>query len=460
MSTTPVLIMVKFFALCAVAVAGIAQVAEADTVEEMIKTRWNQNGETSSFFGTTNLTNTYNELAPPVSGETKGVMGCIAVAFGQVLKYYNYPKRGLPVKSYCNVDAARSWCPPDQIISDGENVEYDWDDMPNKLDFSSETDQILSVAQLLLNIAASVKARFVEGGTNAQTDNPRVFRGFRKAFRMANIKQTSRDEYVAKHSEADYEKMIKDEIRAQRPVILTGEDENLGAGHAIILDGLNEDGQVHVNMGWGGAVNGWYDFDKLEFTRQKYRFDKGQFAYTNLTPYTQKEGAQCNGPEGLRCEPDLVCTANGDLEQPLDETASDEKGICTATSESSKDSELPVTTEEEKPKVPEPTAEVVPQPKELKRISEQFTASGTGEMMSFGPFQSEGTVKIRVLGDFSNQLYVKLGGNPSKESYDCNQPNGRRWCTYTTTGGKGIHVAVAARQGGNIILQINTEKFE
>lgn len=49
---------------------------------------------------------------------------------------------------------------------------------------------------------------------------------------------------------------MRSEIDAERPVLLGG-DSSYG-GHAYVLDGYNQEGIFHYNLGWGGTNNGFY----------------------------------------------------------------------------------------------------------------------------------------------------------------------------------------------------------
>ena len=60
--------------------------------------------------------------------------------------------------------------------------------------------------------------------------------------------------------------LIKNEIDAQRPLMLYFDNAD-DFGHAAVLDGYIENNDrflVHLNMGWGGRNDGWYDpFKKI-----------------------------------------------------------------------------------------------------------------------------------------------------------------------------------------------------
>ena len=71
--------------------------------------------------------------------------------------------------------------------------------------------------------------------------------------------------------------LVKQEIDASRPLMLyfdNGDDW----GHAAVLDGYVERGDqfiVHLNMGWGGRYDGWYDlFHRIMGVRDKKILDE------------------------------------------------------------------------------------------------------------------------------------------------------------------------------------------
>lgn len=65
-----------------------------------------------------------------------------------------------------------------------------------------------------------------------------------------------RDEYA----NADWEKMIYDELAAKRPVYLSGTSVSGTSvvGHAFVCDGYDGEGLFHINWGWGGMSDGFF----------------------------------------------------------------------------------------------------------------------------------------------------------------------------------------------------------
>lgn len=52
------------------------------------------------------------------------------------------------------------------------------------------------------------------------------------------------------------------ELEAGRPVVYAGYISS-GGGHAFVIDGINADGYFHINWGYGGQYDGWFDLQVL-----------------------------------------------------------------------------------------------------------------------------------------------------------------------------------------------------
>ena len=62
-------------------------------------------------------------------------------------------------------------------------------------------------------------------------------------------------------STEEWEKMVYDEIVAQRVVYYSGYHE--GVGHSFVIDGYDGNGLFHVNWGWGGRDDGYFTLATL-----------------------------------------------------------------------------------------------------------------------------------------------------------------------------------------------------
>lgn len=68
---------------------------------------------------------------------------------------------------------------------------------------------------------------------------------------------------------------VRSEIRTGHPVIAYFNDilaiKIVRNGHAAVVDGYARQGNetfVHVNFGWGGKSDGWYNFNRLSAGRK------------------------------------------------------------------------------------------------------------------------------------------------------------------------------------------------
>ena len=68
--------------------------------------------------------------------------------------------------------------------------------------------------------------------------------------------------------------MIFKELNLKRPIYYNGVSEGSG-GHAFVIDGYDKDGFVHVNWGWGGKSNGFFDIALLNPSGSSFSIDQG-----------------------------------------------------------------------------------------------------------------------------------------------------------------------------------------
>lgn len=301
-------------------------------------------------------------------------MGCMAVAFGQVFNYFNYPSSGNGYVSYCN--------PGDEgdcreVKAEFYKTQYDYDNMPDKFRYGSTDVEINAVSTLLSDIGAAARVKYGKEGSSAQLSNPTVFKNLKRAFNMVNAERKRRGDY----SKSEWAEMIKTEIRGGSPVILTGQDNSIEAGHAYILDGLNEEGQVHINFGWGGNSNGYQDLDNI-IAQGRYKFTDNMYAYMGLRPTQHGVGEKCGGKYGEQCGENLKCV--------LGQRGND--GICESY--------------------------II----QKKTITEKGSLA-KGEELKYGPYTSTGASLVELSyengAESDADLYVQLDKMPTKDDYLC-----------------------------------------
>ena len=205
------------------------------TVGPLLTTMWGQGSP-------------YNRKCPGISGQcTHCIVGCVATAWSQVMKYWDWPTKGTGSHSY-------SW--NSTTLSANFNTTYDWANMPNVLTGSSSTTQKNAVAKLCKYVGISADMNYGCGnsGSNAYADGPMPT--------YFKYKSTAQQKSRGSHGASAWFNLFKTEFDANppRPVVLSIWESG-GGGHETVADGYNTTGtdKVHINFGWNGGSDGWYD---------------------------------------------------------------------------------------------------------------------------------------------------------------------------------------------------------
>ena len=200
----------------------------------------------------------YNSCTPTASGGSGGhaSAGCGPVAMGQIIRYFKQP--AAPRTDFTNTDSYGS-CRGVYRISDvGGLGNYDWANMPAELTSSSSAAEDLAVGRLLYHCGVALKANF-EGGSSSVISQLYAARAFREVFGYTCEEYRYRSEFA---TEAWFAK-IQGDIDAKRPVYYTM--QSASAGHALVCDGYRNGNEIHLNFGFSGYGDAWYNIDSVVF---------------------------------------------------------------------------------------------------------------------------------------------------------------------------------------------------
>lgn len=196
-------------------------------------------------------TEPYNNLCPMYDGQRRTVTGCVATAMAQLMMYYKYPQT---LKSDIPAYQTSSYQLNMPLVSAGER--YDWDNMLPQYSGSAYTAaQANAVAKLMYHCGLSAKAD--HGPSTGAWCTPYVL-----------VKYWGYDPDVIKHlyrekfSLREWTAILDAELQASRPVYYTGCSTTSG-GHAFLCDGADGNGLYHINWGWSGWNNGYFDITVL-----------------------------------------------------------------------------------------------------------------------------------------------------------------------------------------------------
>ena len=218
----------------------------SSTATNFITTSWNQQAP-------------YNTLCPEIDG-VAAPTGCIATAMAQIMYYYKYPatSKGTGIYSVTTYKDKNDKEGTTKWYKRELGHTYEWAKMKNKYSRpTGDTDN--AVATLMADAGAASRMNYQAEASG--TIEWYAAKGFAENFRYDSlaISCLQRDFYT----DAEWMEMVRKEMEAKKPVLYCGSDE-IDGGHAFLLDGIQSDGKVHVNWGWSGSGNGWYDINILQ----------------------------------------------------------------------------------------------------------------------------------------------------------------------------------------------------
>lgn len=195
----------------------------------------------------------FNNQCPEVSTGVRAVTGCTATAMAQVMAYHQYPQKGTGNISYTTPTYGYS------VKANLNNAAaYSWNYMLDSYEDGYSEAQANAVAQLMFHVAAAITTDFSESASGAATNSPE----------KALITHFGYDDGIRIVRSSDcvgevWHSLLQQELLSGRPVLVSGFDENTYSGHAFVFDGLDADGYYHVNWGWSGLCDGYYNVYNL-----------------------------------------------------------------------------------------------------------------------------------------------------------------------------------------------------
>lgn len=213
----------------------------------------------------------YNVMCPYDTAHNDHVkVGCVAVAIGQIMKYWNYPATGLGSYTYNSMLYINGETYTfDSVSADFGAATYDWEHMPDSLNAFSDSVSVNAVAQLLFHAGVSVGMLYSYFGSAALSGSYDDFnsRCAENALRY-NFKYDQRLHIINKNefSNCQWIGILRNDLDLGQPIYYAAEDPNIG-GHAFVIDGYDSLGFFHINWGWKTECDGYFLIDSLTSTR-------------------------------------------------------------------------------------------------------------------------------------------------------------------------------------------------
>lgn len=218
--------------------AALLQHATASTtpIPQMMTTTWGQDDPY------------YNEC--PLKNGRQTVTGCMATSISQVLNYNRYPEQFSGSYSYDDNGVKRS--------IDLSAVSIDYDLLLDSYNRYSGEAECAEVAKLMYTVGICLNMSYgtkTEGGSGAITEMG--WRGLVKSLGQDKVQNLMRKYYTLD----EWNEILQYELQNNRPVVMNGHSSE--GGHSFVVDGLDDKGYYHVNWGWDGLANGYFDVSVL-----------------------------------------------------------------------------------------------------------------------------------------------------------------------------------------------------
>lgn len=196
---------------------------------------WNNDGECSP---------SYNQSCPEDEWYVWGtcdcgrrIAGCGAVAMGQVMWYWQWPR------------------------SSRYRENYHWEHMPAELTSRTLDYKAKEVADLLYDCGRACDMTYSCDFSYAYSED--ILDAFNNTFGYCGARKHFASDWTYGSAWSD---LIKSEIDNGRPVLFYGDNGTFFEGHYFVVDGYKEDGErlFHVNWGHRGNYNAYCKLDRFK----------------------------------------------------------------------------------------------------------------------------------------------------------------------------------------------------
>ena len=222
----------------------------------------------------------YNQLCPrdPVNGNAFSLAGCPAIAMGQIINYLRTTQdtRFTDDDDYNHYYAGRNYV----IDDDWASLKFPSFPMLNEMldsidaayERGEELSDELAAALVFACGTACTQVYTSEGSGTFYVDQ--AFEAYQRfGFTDCVLYREPNDEMYA---------TLISNLQAGYPAHLAVENPAGTVGHNVVVDGYREsDGKFHINFGYGGTLDNWYDIPDPNFY---YGMTKVEGIILNIIP--------------------------------------------------------------------------------------------------------------------------------------------------------------------------------
>lgn len=238
----------------------------------------------------------YNYQCPTLRGIHSRI-GCVGVCMAQVCFFWQFPFScdSLPtywasrLNDYVPALPATTFDYTKMLLSYSH-----WDFETGKVVLDSYTEeQGYEVAKLSRYCGQATQMNYSPTGSTPNLAGGKLI-AMKKFGYNAKAKSINRENY----EEDAWESLLRADLDQGLPVMYTGYGAAAASvGHAFIIDGYDTEHFYHMNMGWYGVNDGWYQLSAISFVN---RFGESIFYERKLSMI-------------LGMEPPLFCNINAEI---------------------------------------------------------------------------------------------------------------------------------------------------
>lgn len=197
-----------------------------------------------------NQSTPYNNMCPKYDDTNLSATGCVATAMAQVMMYWKYPK-----ELKADIQGYKTSTHEFTVAGETKGQKYDWENMlPSYYSGNYNQTQADAVAKLMLHCGKAVSMDYgEESGAIVTPGHLAKYFGYDSDL-MLDLSRTC-------FTLAEWTAIIDKELQAKRPILYGGQTTK--SGHQFVCDGSDGNGLYHINWGWGGYQDGYFDITIL-----------------------------------------------------------------------------------------------------------------------------------------------------------------------------------------------------
>ncbi|MBN2136776.1 MAG: C10 family peptidase [Sedimentisphaerales bacterium] len=185
--------------------------------------------------------------------------GCVAVTMAQIMRYHQHPAGAIGVEGFWIRKDNSDWYGAFTLGGDGAGGPYLWDYMAFTPTCATTAFERSAIGALCYDAAISINTVF--GYTSSQADTLKAKESLVETFKYAySVKGYNGGDNIGDALLG----MINPNLDAGDPVILGIRGTS---GHAVVCDGYGYSDWTlyhHLNMGWGGVYDAWYNLPNID----------------------------------------------------------------------------------------------------------------------------------------------------------------------------------------------------